>query len=65
LPCDATCGIHADAPEDPVHLCHDCQAGCTSRRTEDSTDEEIKAGPYLIFSAILIVLLSVAMKWLL
>ena len=65
LPCDATCGARADLPDDPVRLCHDCQAGCTSRRTQDSTDEEINAGPYLIFSAIVIVLASLAIRWLL
>jgi hypothetical protein len=64
-PCDASCGTHVDLPDDPVRVCHDCQAGCTSRKTQDSTDEEIKAGPYLVFSAIVIVLASLAIRWLL
>jgi hypothetical protein len=62
--CNATCGAHADVPDDPVRMCHDCQAGCTSRRTENSTEEEIGAGPYLLFAAILTILVSLAIKWL-
>ncbi len=65
LSCDASCGHHADVPDDPVRVCSDCQAGCTSRRTQASTDEEINAGPYLVFAAVVIILASLAIKWLL
>jgi hypothetical protein len=65
LACNTSCGTHADLPEDPVHVCRECHAGCTASKTEHSTAEEISAGPYLVFSAILIVLVSVAIKWLL
>lgn len=62
--CSGSCGIHTDVPDDPVRMCQDCHAGCTSRRTDKSTEEEIGAGPYLLLGAILIVLASLAVRWL-
>lgn len=48
---------------------HDCGAcpqatGCTGRKTEEMNAEEIKAGPYLVLCAILIVLASLLFRWL-
>ena len=40
-----------------------CSAGCTARHTEDKMAEEISAGPYLIASGIVIVILSIVLKW--
>lgn len=47
------------------HLCDDCKRGCTARYTEERTSEEVKGGPYILFAAIIIVVLSLAVKWLL
>ncbi len=46
--------------------CNDCAraSGCTARHTEEQAEEEMKAGPYLLLSAIIIVLVAVAVKWL-
>ncbi len=46
------------------HRCDACSQGCAARHTEEKVDEEVQAGPYLLFAAILIVLVSVAVKWL-
>lgn len=48
----------------------DCSAcaqagGCTARRTEEKNLEEISAAPYLAFCAAIIVLVSLAVRWLL
>ena len=62
--CHDTCGTFSPGTDDPVLVCHDCQTGCTSRRTDESTEEEISAGPYLVLAAIIMILISVAIKWL-
>jgi hypothetical protein len=50
---------------DHEHNCDACSAsGCTSRHTEEKVAEEIKAGPYLLLAAILIILASVLYRWL-
>jgi epoxyqueuosine reductase QueG len=64
FPSCTSCGTHADVPDNPVQVCHDCQAGCTSRRTDKSTEEEISAGPYLLFAAVVMILISLAIRWL-
>jgi len=45
------------------YKCKNCSAGCTGRHDAEERAEEIKAGPYLISCGILIVLLSIIMKW--
>ena len=45
------------------YKCENCSAGCTGRHDAEEREEEIKAGPYLIFCGILIVILSIIMKW--
>ena len=48
------------------HECSVCSAtGCTGRKTDESTAQEISAGAYLIVAAMAIVLVSLAIKWLL
>ncbi len=47
------------------HSCADCKSGCAARHTEERTAEEIQAGPYLLFAAIAIVLVSLVVRWLL
>ncbi|HTY23655.1 MAG TPA: hypothetical protein VMC85_11025 [Desulfomonilaceae bacterium] len=46
------------------HLCDACSAGCTARRTDEKTAEEISAGPYLLVAAITVILFSLALRWL-
>lgn len=46
-----------DAPS-----CDRC-TGCTGRHTEEKADEEIQAAPYLLFAAIVVVLVSILVKW--
>jgi hypothetical protein len=46
------------------HNCDACSAGCTARRTDEKTVEEVSAGPYLVVAALAIILLSLAFKWL-
>ncbi len=48
------------------HNCGACSqnTGCTARKTEEKNAEEIGAAPYLIFSAAVIVVASLAIKWL-
>lgn len=45
------------------HSCRDCSSGCAGRHTDERAEEEVKAGPYLAFCAIIIVLLSLVVKW--
>jgi hypothetical protein len=47
------------------HSCDACSQGCAARHTEEKVSEEVQAGPYLLFAAVLIVVVSVAVKWLL
>ena len=47
-----------DAPS-----CDRC-TGCTARHSEEKAAEEVQAGPYLFFAAIVVVLVSVLVKWL-
>jgi hypothetical protein len=46
--------------------CDECAraSGCTARHTEEKAIEEVKAGPYLLVSAVIIVLVTLAVKWL-
>jgi hypothetical protein len=48
---------------------HDCTAcsagGCTAGKTEESTAQEIGSGAYLLAAAVVIVLVSLAVRWLL
>jgi hypothetical protein len=46
------------------HNCTACSTGCAERHSAEKTSEEIKSGPYLLFSAILIVVLAAAFKYL-
>ncbi len=46
------------------HNCNACSAGCTARRTDEKTVEEVSAGPYLIIAALAIIIFSLAVKWL-
>ncbi len=50
--------------EDIQHNCDNCASGCTGRHTEAKSLEEASAAPYLLFAAILIVLVSLAVRWL-
>ncbi|MBI5251700.1 MAG: hypothetical protein HY912_19580 [Desulfomonile tiedjei] len=43
--------------------CDRC-TGCTGRHTEEKAEEEIKAGPYLLFAAVMVVIVSLLVKWL-
>lgn len=47
----------------------DCSAcsqagGCASRRTEQKDLEEVSAAPFLLFAALLIILVSLVVRWL-
>ncbi len=48
---------------------HDCTAcsagGCTARKTDESTAQEVGSGAYLLVAAVVIVLASLAVKLLL
>ena len=44
------------------HKCDNCNAGCTGRHTAEERAEEIKAGPYLLFCGILIVIISIVIE---
>ena len=48
------------------HNCGACSqsTGCTARKTEEKNAEEISAAPYLAFSAAIIILASILVKWL-
>jgi len=46
------------------HDCGACSAGCTAQRTEEKTNQEISAGPYLVIAAVAVILFSLAFKWL-
>lgn len=46
------------------HNCNACSAGCSARRTDEKTVEEVSAGPYLIIAALAIILFSLTFKWL-
>lgn len=50
---------------DEHYLCRECDRGCAARHTEEKTEEEVAAGPYLLFAAVAIVILSLFVKWLL
>jgi hypothetical protein len=43
--------------------CESC-SGCTGRHTDKQVAEEVSAAPYLLFAAVVVVLASVAAKWL-
>lgn len=47
----------------------DCSAcsqagGCSAHRTEEKDLEEINAAPFLVFAAVLIILVSLVVRWL-
>jgi hypothetical protein len=46
--------------------CDKCglSSGCTSRHTDEKAIEEASAAPYLLFAAIVLVVLSILVKWL-
>jgi hypothetical protein len=46
------------------HDCTSCAGGCAERHTEEKSLEEASAAPYLLLAAILIVLVSLLVKWL-
>ncbi len=46
-----------------IPSCDRC-TGCTARHTEEKALEEAKAGPYLLFAAVVIVAVSLLVKWL-
>ncbi len=48
---------------DHERLCSECTTGCTARHTEQKISEEVSAGPYLVLAGIVIVLVSIALKW--
>jgi hypothetical protein len=39
-------------------------SGCAARHTDERAIEEASAAPYLVFAAIVLVILSVLIKWL-
>ena len=47
--------------------CEQCAraGGCTARHTEEKISEEISAGPYLVVSGIIIVVVSIIVRWML
>jgi hypothetical protein len=44
--------------------CEYCTDGCTARYTDERTNEEVNAAPYLLVCGIAILLLSIAVRWL-
>ena len=48
---------------DAEHKCDSC-SGCTARHTDEHVSEEVSAAPYLLFAAVVVVLASIAVKWL-
>ena len=44
-------------------LCDGCASGCQARHTDKQKAEEVSAGPYLLLSAIIIVLLALLFRW--
>jgi hypothetical protein len=48
--------------ETDQRLCDGCTGGCTERHTDAKIAEEVKAGPYLLFCAVLILVLSAVIK---
>ncbi len=51
--------------EHDPRLCESCTAGgCTERHTDEKIAEEVNAGPYVLFCAVLILVLSALIKWL-
>jgi hypothetical protein len=46
------------------HHCRECSAsGCTSRHTEEQANEEVKAAPFLLYAAIVVLAVSMLVKW--
>jgi hypothetical protein len=51
---------------DEEHIgCDKCglASGCASRHTDERAIEEASAAPYLLFAAVVLVVLSVLVKW--
>jgi hypothetical protein len=46
------------------HDCMNCSTGCAARHTDEKAEEEISAAPYLILAGLIIVAVSIAVKWL-
>ncbi len=47
------------------HISCDKCSGCAGRHTDERAMEEAKAGPYILFAAVLIVAVSLLIKWVL
>ena len=47
-----------------VHDCGSCNAGCTNRYTDERKDEEVGSAPYLILAGVVIVGVSLILRWL-
>ncbi len=43
--------------------CSSCTTGCTARHTEEEMSDEISAVAYLIIGGVLIVVLSLVIRW--
>jgi len=46
------------------HNCTACSVGCEARRTPESTQEEIGAGGYLLFCAVIMIVFGLLARWL-
>ena len=66
-PRDSSVIIHTENIGEPnmteEHDCRACSAGCTAQRTDEKTNQEISAGPYLLIVGKAVTLFSLAFKW--
>lgn len=46
-----------------LKMCEGCATGCQARHTDEKATEEAKAGPYLLLSAVIIVLFALLFRW--
>ncbi len=44
--------------------CDLCASGCQARHTDERTTEETSAAPYLVISALIIVVIALLFRWL-
>ena len=49
---------------DDHRSCSNCTEGCTARYTDERASEEVNAAPYLVVAAAVILLFSLAFRWL-
>ncbi len=49
---------------DDPNPCDRCASGCQARHTDERTTEETSAAPYLLVSALIIVLIALLFRWL-